>query len=63
VNIGLRIAFVVVLELPQIGHRMDAKAGSDNRSVVLEPVGEAGAGIEVALIELPEAGWQAFLAV
>ena len=62
-NVGLRIAFVVVLELPQVGHCIDAEAGPEDGFVVLETVRHASPGIEIAPIHLTQAGRQALLAV
>jgi hypothetical protein len=64
VDRGLRIAFIVVLELPQIGHRVDAKAGAHHGLVTFEgTIGNADTRIKIAKIELPQALCQPFLAI
>ena len=64
VDRGLWIAFVVVLELPQISNGVDAEAGADNRLIILEwTKRKTYPRINVAKVQLPEAGCQTLLAV
>src|ERR1700722_7067670 len=60
----LRIALVIVLQLPQIDHCEDAKARAKYCLVVFEwPVSQADTRIEVTHVCLPKTWGQCFLAV